>query len=182
MSERDPAPDPNVRLEELYARYAHRVYARCRYLLKDPEEARDAMQDVFIKAQKNLAGFREEASPLTWLTRIATNHCLNLIRAKNAAWHERYRGEVKTQVHEAPAPGAQREAEQLIALCLEGCPAELAEVAVYYFVDEMKQKDICDLVGMSAPTLRKRLREFIAFAREKLAVELPDVTFHAPPI
>ena len=42
------------------------------------------MQDVFAKAMGNLSGFRSEASPLTWLMKIATNHCLNHIRTERA--------------------------------------------------------------------------------------------------
>ena len=81
-------------LTGLYRTHGGRVYARCLYLLKNKEEAQDALHEVFIKVQNNLDGFRNEASPLTWMTRIATNHCLNVIRAKRAPWHEKYRQEV----------------------------------------------------------------------------------------
>lgn len=169
-------------LRELYERYAPRVYDRCRYLLRDDEEARDAMHDVFIKVQKNLGAFRGDASPLTWMTRIATNHCLNLIRAKKAAWHERFRNEVKTQ--EQTSLGGMRLAEdqQLLRLCLARCDRKTAEAAVYYFVDGMTQAEVTALVGMSAPTLRKRLRAFIETSREEIAKVLPGVTFKESPI
>lgn len=170
-------------LRELYEKYAPRVYDRCRYLLRDDEEARDAMHDVFLKVHKTLgpkatsAQFRGEASPLTWMTRIATNHCLNLIRAKKAAWHERFRNEVKTQ--EKTHSGGMRLAEdkQLLRLCLLRCDVKTAEAAVYYFVDGMTQAEVSELVGMSAPTLRKRLRAFIESSREEIAKVLPGVTF-----
>jgi RNA polymerase sigma-70 factor (ECF subfamily) len=172
-------------LREFYDRYAHQVFARCRYLLRDEEEARDAMHDVFIKAQKSLSSFREEASPLTWLTRIATNHCLNIIRAKNAQWHDKFRQEVATQAAAAPKESrGTRFAEeaQLLRLCLDRVDPKLAEIAVYYFVDEMTQSEICDLVGVSAPTLRKRLRAFIEQSRAEIAREVPGVEFRAAPI
>jgi len=174
--------DDRALLRELYERYAPRVYERCRYLLRDEEEARDAMHDVFIKAQKNLDGFRGDASPLTWLTRIATNHCLNVIRAKRAPWHEKYKKEVENneRAHEHGARAT--ETDQLLRVCLNGCDKELAEIAIYYFVDEMTQKEITDLVGISAPTLRKRLREFIAHARVEIERAMPGVEFQAPPI
>jgi hypothetical protein len=71
-------------LQELYTRYGGSVYGRCRYLLRDPMKAEDAMQDVFAKALTGMPGFRAEASPLTWLMTIATHHCLNLLRADRA--------------------------------------------------------------------------------------------------
>ena len=142
------------------------------------------MHDVFIKAQRNLGSFRGDASPLTWLTRIATNHCLNIIRAKSAAWHEKFRQEVTTaaQAGLQDATTGQSERSQLINLCLDKCDRGVAEVAIYYFVDEMTQAEIAELVGISAPTLRKRLREFIRISREEIAAAVPGVQFQAPPI
>jgi len=64
----------------LYERYSGHVYGRCRFLLKDEDAARDAVQDVFLKAMDHGSGFRNEAQPSTWLLRIATNHCLNILR------------------------------------------------------------------------------------------------------
>ena len=44
-----------------------------RATLRQEEEAKDAMHEVFIKASQHLSEFRGEASPLTWLYRIALN-------------------------------------------------------------------------------------------------------------
>ncbi len=180
-------PSDQKLLREFYEQYAHRVYARCRYLLRDEEEARDAMHDTFIKAQKNLESFRGDASPLTWLTKIATNHCLNVLRSKKAKWRERYRQqELHTEQVEQVAPSANgisfAEDSQLLRMVLERVDASLAEVAVYYFVDEMTQKEITELVGISAPTLRKRLREFVAIGREEIERRVPGATFQPAPL
>ena len=180
-------PSDQALLRELYERYAHRVFARCQFLLRDEEEARDAMHDTFIKAQKNLDGFRGDASPLTWLTKIATNHCLNVIRSKNAKWGDRYRQQqLHSEVVEQLAPSASgisfAEDKQLLRMVIDSVEPQLAEVAVYYFVDEMTQKEITDLVGISAPTLRKRLREFVSLGREEIARRVPGATFRPAPL
>lgn len=169
-------------LSELYTKHGARVYARCVYLLRDKEEARDAMHDVFIKVQKNLEAFRGDASPLTWMTRIATNHCLNIIRAKRAAWHDRYRKEVEAMPAGEALGATFKENQQLLKLALAKVEPEVAEAAIYYFVDEMTQQEICALVGLSAPTLRKRLREFIEVARGEIARAVPGVQFQDAPI
>jgi RNA polymerase sigma-70 factor (ECF subfamily) len=166
----------------MYEKYAHRVYARCRYLLRDDDEAQDAMHDVFIKVQKNLSEFRGDASPITWMTRIATNHCLNIIRAKKAAWHEKYRQEVKTMPRSDDRSLALPEQKQLLALCMDKLDKKTAEAAIYYFVDGMTQAEVSDLVGMSAPTLRKRLRDFVRISREEIKKVLPDAEFLESPI
>ena len=85
---RAATPAPAGLLKELYDNHAAAVYGRCRYLLKDPEEAKDALQDVFAKVLRALPQFRAAASPSTWLLRIATHHCLNLLRSRDALWRE----------------------------------------------------------------------------------------------
>ena len=76
--------DRKAALRELYAKYGGSVFGRCQYLLKDRSKAEDAMQDVFAKVISNFSSFRAEASPLTWLMKIATHHCLNLLRSEQS--------------------------------------------------------------------------------------------------
>src|SRR5688572_3228820 len=73
-------------LADLYSKYGGAVFARCQYLLKDRAQAEDAMQDVFAKVLLSHTGFRAEASPMTWLMKIATHHCLNQVRSARAPW------------------------------------------------------------------------------------------------
>src|SRR5437868_4259190 len=63
--EKDPGP-PRVRADagliaELYEKHAAAVYGRCRYLLRDAEAAKDALQEVFARALKALREFRAAA-------------------------------------------------------------------------------------------------------------------------
>ena len=65
--------------EALYRRYSPMVLRRCRFLLRDEEQASDAMQDVFVqllRKQEQLHG----RYPSSLLYRMATNHSLNLLR------------------------------------------------------------------------------------------------------
>ncbi|MBN2362034.1 MAG: sigma-70 family RNA polymerase sigma factor [Deltaproteobacteria bacterium] len=162
-------------LRDLYQRYASRVYQRCRYLLRNDEDARDAMHDVFIKVLANLEGFRGQASPLTWITRISTNHCLNLLRSRRAAWREELREMARVAEQARESEHATIERLDLLHAILARCDAGLQELAVYYFVDEMTQDEIAGMVGLSVPTLRKRLRQFMRLARRELTRAMPGV-------
>jgi len=162
-------------LSDLYQRYASRVYQRCRYLLRNDEDARDAMHDVFIKVLDNLDGFRGQASPFTWITRIATNHCLNVLRSRRARWHDELRDLARVAEQTRESEHVTIERLDLLHALLARCDAKLQELAIYYFVDEMTQDEIAELVGLSVPTLRKRLRHFMRLARRELGKALPDV-------
>jgi DNA-directed RNA polymerase specialized sigma24 family protein len=63
---------------------------------------------------------------------------------------------------------------------LGAAPAEAQEIAVLYFVDELTQAEIAAETGRSLPTVRKRLREFLAAARGALAEALPGIILPDP--
>lgn len=154
-------------LRELYGKYGAAVYGRCTYLLKDSAKAEDAMQDVFAKALVNLDGFRAEASPLTWLTKIATNHCLNLLRAEQAPWHRSFEVEERARaaraVHEGPVSGPRLfEDREAVRKLLGAVDAETQAAVIHYYVDEMTLEEVAAALGRSVPTVRKRLEAFAA--------------------
>lgn len=164
-------PSPAGLLAELYEKHAAAVYGRCRYLLRDEAEARDALQDVFVKALQALPEFREAASPSTWILRIATHHCLNLVRARKTLWREELRVLGATLRQETEPP----ERRELVRVLLAAAPEEAQEVAILYFIDELTQAEIAQELHRSLPTVRKRLREFLAAARAALREAMPDL-------
>ena len=159
-------------LAELYEKHAPAVYGRCRYLLRDDEAAKDALQEVFAKALRALNEFRAAASPSTWLLKIATYHCLNLLRVKRAAWREELEAFGAGLQHETESP----DRRALVRALLSAAPEEAQAMAVLYYVDELTQAEIAAETGRSLPTVRKRLREFLTAAREALREALPGIT------
>lgn len=155
------ATDARAELRELYQRYGASVFSRCSYVLRDRSKAEDAMQDVFAKALTHYASFRAEASPLTWLTKIATHHCLNILRAERAGWHARFESDSKSRSDGDGGPQV-LEMRDLVAKMLARVDQETQAVAIHYHVDEMTLEEVAELLGRSVPTVRKRLQEFAA--------------------
>lgn len=153
------ATDTRTELRELYEKYGASVFGRCSYVLRDRSKAEDAMQDVFAKALTHYASFRADASPLTWLIKIATHHCLNILRAERASWHARFERESKTRGEGDGGPQV-FEMRDLVAKMLARVDQETQAVAIHYHVDEMTLEEVAALLGRSVPTVRKRLQEF----------------------
>jgi RNA polymerase sigma-70 factor (ECF subfamily) len=61
--------------ERLYALHGTRMRNLARNLLSNPADADDAVQDTFLKVQRNVAGFRGQSSFVTWVFRILVNTC-----------------------------------------------------------------------------------------------------------
>jgi RNA polymerase sigma-70 factor (ECF subfamily) len=163
-------------VEELYRRHAAGVLARCRYLLRDDEGARDATQEVFARVLRSPGELVGAASPTAYLLRAATHHCLNVLRASRAAWRE----ELHRMARERRECGIEPESRELTRVLLAAAPSEAREIAVLYFVDELTQGEIAAETGRSLPTVRKRLREFLGAARAALAEAMPGVRLPDP--
>jgi RNA polymerase sigma-70 factor, ECF subfamily len=61
------------------------VYALCRRMLADPDEASDATQEVFMRVMRSVLGFRGESAFGTWLHRVTVNVCLTSLRRRSRA-------------------------------------------------------------------------------------------------
>ncbi len=62
--------------------HQERLLRLCERMLGDPEEARDAAQEVFLKAYRKAGEVRPQGQVYTWLYRVAVNHCLNKLRRR----------------------------------------------------------------------------------------------------
>ena len=67
---------------ELVRRHQGLVYRVALRMLGSDADAQDAAQDTFVRAWRGLHGFRGQSTVATWLYRIVTNRCLNLIAAR----------------------------------------------------------------------------------------------------
>ena len=90
--------------EELVRRHRLATYRVALRMLGDENDAEDATQDAFVQAWRNLGGFRADAAFSTWMYRIVTNRCLNMLRARR-------RTEPLPDDREAPASRPDRIAE-----------------------------------------------------------------------
>ena len=70
----------NLYFEELYQRYADKVYRKCLSFVKDPARAEDFTHDIFLKLILKLGTYKETARFSTWLYSITYNYCMDQLR------------------------------------------------------------------------------------------------------
>jgi len=143
---------------ELYRTYGGLVMRRCQAILGPGDAASDAMQEVFIKVLKNWDNFQHEASPVTWLYRIATNVCIDEIRRhsrKNAVALTPEMQHVLAS-HEPSAEQVLDSRETLSRLLRKIDPQSL-QILIYSQFDEMSQEEIAQVLGISRKTVWTRL-------------------------
>jgi RNA polymerase sigma-70 factor (ECF subfamily) len=136
------------------------------------EELDDVVQDVFIKAWAARNGFRGNAVPTTWLTRIAVNHLVSRrrkLKTRIAALANlslvRMRGPRRPDSYIAAA-----EAEAKAAACVRRLSPKLRTVFVLRYLEEMSVSDVAQTLEIPEATVRSRALN----ARKKLRSMLKD--------
>jgi len=155
-------------VEHLFKRYNAMVLRRCRQLLKDEARAMDAMQDVFVKLMERKDSLTDDA-PSSMLYRIATNHCLNIIRDnKKYVQHdfsnsehddESERQNILFNIANASDSTEQLVASNILDKLFRRHPESTRTIAVLHYYDGMTLDEVAEHVGMSVSGIRKRLRQ-----------------------
>ena len=131
-------------LDRLYREQGPAVLRRARQILQDDEEARDALQEIFLSLADHPT-FEERGGTTAWFYLRTTHFCLNRLRDnKNRARLRSVRADAQPLT--APARG---ENVAVARDVLARLSPELAEVAVYYHCDEMTQDEIAALLACS---------------------------------
>ena len=149
---------------ELVGRWERRIFALTYGLLGREEDARDATQETFLAAFRNLRGFRGEAKVSSWLHRIAVNQCLTRQRrAKVRNESALEDDDSNTGVFAAPleyspanvAEGRQRTAA--VRRALNGLPLELRQIVVMKEFEELTFREIAEALELPLSTVKSRL-------------------------
>jgi RNA polymerase sigma-70 factor, ECF subfamily len=132
------------------------VLRRCRRLLKDEEQAVDAMQDTFVELLRHEAQLTDLA-PSSLLFRIATNVCLNRIRTRRRHPEDAY-GELLYRIADSEEAEQTFFAKNLFHRLFRGEKESTKTIAVLHLVDGMTLEEVATAVGLSVSGVRKRLR------------------------
>ncbi len=81
-AEVDPQTPFDHDFAEIYKTHYRRVFSLCRYLLNSFDIAEDATHEVFLRAQRKLSTYDPSLPFSSWLSGIATNHCIDLLRRR----------------------------------------------------------------------------------------------------
>lgn len=158
--------DHRGRAAELYRQYGPTVYRRCLRILRDPEAAKDATQEVFMRLVRDMSKLEDRATVLPWIYRVATNHCLNHRRNASRRGDDAAMPDLEL-ADQAPAdalPGRAL-AQQVLSQFDEATQA----VAVGVLVDGMEHEEVAELLGISRRTVARKLERFLDTARAYLS-------------
>ncbi len=151
--------------DALYRRYAPLIHRRCRGLLGNDEDARDATHDVYLRLLDRMHQFRGEADIATWIYRLTTNHCLHRLR-RQRIWR---RLAANLGLERSGDPRPQHEVRATLERLLDQLSTDDVALIVHVIHDGMEQREIAELLGVSERTIRARWAQIRQSAQELLA-------------
>ena len=166
----------------LCARHSRRLYRRVLGIVRNPEDAEDALQEGLLSAFRNLGRFEGRSELSTWLTRIVTNTALMQVRSRRT--HE---AAFPDEPCEACPPAADRivdprpspeqicltmELRGVLARSLEGLSAEMQTAVRLRHIEGLSTREAARTCGITENALKSRLRRAcLRLARPKSPLE-----------
>ncbi len=161
---------------EIVKRWERKIFALCFGMLSREDEAKDAAQETFIAAYRNLKNFRGDAKVSSWLHRIAVNQCLTTKRRQKTRSESFLDDEESADEKFFVAPSRlmpsktseQNERLFLVRQAVNSLPVDLREVIVMKEFQELTFQEISDSLELPLSTVKSRLYTALKQLRMKL--------------
>lgn len=155
--------------EMLISQYEKRIYALCLHLLKNSEEAYDAAQEVCIKLWKQLSSFKGQSKLSTWIYRMTTNQCLDIMRKNkrkgqeislflDEALGEEEKLTDQTAIwHDISSHMEEKELGEVLRQGIGELKEDYRVIIVLRDVEQRSYEEISDILDISLGTVKSRL-------------------------
>jgi RNA polymerase sigma-70 factor (ECF subfamily) len=170
----------------LVERYQGRAYGLALRVLRDEEQARDAVQDAFLKVYGSLGKFEGRSGFYTWLYRLVMNVCLDMKRrdrsGRQVEWEEESALEI-AEGGEALAPGAsdpgrrgpqadleRAELRSVMIRAIQELPDSARRTLELREIDGLSYAEIAKALGVPKGTVMSRL----FYARRRVQAALVE--------
>lgn len=149
--------------ESLIRLYEKKVYTLCRRMCANEEDAQEAAQDAFLAVWRSAGSFRQEASFSTWLYRLATNACIDLLRRNKRSGGSMSLDDGENAIDLIdPQPLPQQELERqetqrLIEEGLRALPEDYRSILLLREVQGLSYAEIAEVTCMELGTVKSRI-------------------------
>ena len=153
-------PDAGPEIGGLYRKYAASLYWVCMKYVRNREDAEDMVNQVFIKVQQNLAGFKGQSRIYSWMYRIAVNECIQLFRKRKFEVDGAGLPDFEEMLHASPE--GQMNARLLVDRITRESDPETVEIVFLLYMEGLTQEEVVEKLGISRTTIHRKVTAFRA--------------------
>ena len=171
--ERTLSGEPDA-FNTLVRRWERQIYGLTLRMLGRDEEAKDATQETFLSAYRNLSKFRGEAKFSSWIYRIALNICNTKLRSRakvtvslDEQWETRGI-ELAANTDDLGSNIQQQQITQHVRRALQGLPADMRQVIIMKEYEGLKFSEIADILDIPLSTVKTRMYTGLSELRKRL--------------
>jgi RNA polymerase sigma factor (sigma-70 family) len=150
----------NSFFEELYGRYADKVYRKCLTLVKDTARAEDFTHDIFLKLIVKLGSFKEEARFSTWLYSITYNYCMDQLRVNKKRGETSLEDEVDVIDEDVDVSVLFEEKDadaKRLHRAIDNLNTEERSILMMKYLDDLSIRDIASVFRITESAVKMRL-------------------------
>lgn len=143
--------------------YERRVFALTSRMCKQPEDAAEAAQETFLAVWQGLPSFRGDASFSTWLYRLASNTCVDILRRESRRREAASLDDEETPADvpdSGPTPQEAAERQELrreIEAGLAALPPEYRQALILREIHQLSYQEIGEALGLDIGTVKSRI-------------------------
>ncbi len=163
---------------ELILKYQNQVFNIAYGMLSNYEDASDAAQEVFIKIYRGIPSFREQASFTTWMYRICSNVCSDILRKRQRRGihisidSDEDENPTAHLPSDKPGPAEQleqSERQRAVREAIGTLRSEYREIIVYCDIEQMSYEEAAKILRCPVGTVKSRLNRARNALRKKLS-------------
>lgn len=159
--------------EVLLRRHDPRVYRTVRAILRDEDDAEDAMQGAWVRAYQHLGEWAGNSAFSTWLVRIAVNEALGRLRKKSRLVpvedeSDEEGGIMDPRAENPEERAAAHETIRLLERAVDALPVPYRTVYVMREIEQLSTAETGEALGLTEEAVKVRLHRARAMLRESL--------------
>ena len=152
------------KLTVLIRQYEKDILRICYLYLHDQEQAKDAVQETFLKAYTHLDSLRDETKEKSWLVRIAVNICRDYLRTPWVIHVNRY-----VQPENLPISAEQPdETHAALTAAVMNLPRRHMEAVVLRYIQGYDIQETAEILGITPSAVSRRCRKACILLKDEL--------------
>lgn len=165
--------------EQIIKRYETKVHNLAMRLTRNPEDAEEVLQDVFVTVYRKIEGFQGKSKFSSWLYRITVNAAFMKLRKKkqdrnvsleDMVPHARDRAIGNQSSHSSfcDSRAVNTELRDALETAIKKLPDEYRAVFILRDIDGLSNKEVSDILDLSIPAVKSRLHRSRLMLRRRL--------------